>query len=176
MRIFFYMNKLDIIIVILIAIPALIGLSKGFLRKVFSLVSLILGLYLATKFNTDISLFIIKVSGLSEKISNIFSFVIIMMGIYTIGVYVAKKLSGINSLTKSVDKTLGLFIGIIQGMIIASLCVIAVNNFDLMNKETINNSKLYVFVNDFAPRTFNSIASLLPNYKSFYEEINSLTK
>lgn len=176
MRIFFYMNKLDIIIVILIAIPALIGLSKGFLRKVLSLVSLILGLYLATKFNTDISLFIMKVSGLSEKISNIFSFIIIMMGIYTIGIYIAKKISGINSLTKSVDKTLGLFIGIIQGMIIASLCVIAVNNFDLMNKETINNSKLYVFVNDFAPRTFNSIASLLPNYKSFYEEINSLTK
>lgn len=176
MRIFFYMNKLDIIIVILIAIPALIGLSKGFLRKVFSLASLILGLYLATKFNTDISIFIMKVAGVSERLSNIFSFVVIMMGIYTIGVYIAKKLSGINLLTKSVDKTLGLFIGIIQGMIIASLCVIAVNNFDLMNKETINNSKLYVFVNDFAPRTFNSIASLLPNYKSFYEEINSLTK
>lgn len=170
------MNKLDIIIVILIAIPALIGLSKGFLRKVFSLASLILGLYLATKFNTDISLFIMKVTGVSEKMSNIFSFVVIMMGIYTVGVYIAKKLSGINSLTKSVDKTLGLFIGIIQGMIIASLCVIAVNNFDLMNKETVNNSKLYVFVNDFAPRTFNSIAALLPNYKSFYEEIQSLTK
>jgi membrane protein required for colicin V production len=170
------MNKLDIIIVILIAIPALIGLSKGFLRKVFSLISLILGLYLATKFNTDISLFIMKITGVSEKMSNIFSFVIIMMGIYTVGVYIAKKLSGINSLTRSVDKTLGLFIGIIQGMIIASLCVIAVNNFDLMNKETINNSKLYVFVNDFAPRTFNTIASLLPNYKSFYEEIQSLTK
>lgn len=170
------MNKLDIIIVILIAIPALIGLSKGFLRKVFSLVSLILGLYLATKFNTDLSLFIIKITGVSEKMSNIFSFVAIMMGIYTVGIYIAKKLSGMNSLTKSVDKTLGLFIGIIQGMIIASLCVIAVNNFDLMNKETVNNSKLYVFVNDFAPRTFNSIASLLPNYKSFYEEIQSLTK
>lgn len=170
------MNKLDIIIVILIVIPALLGLAKGFLRKIFSLISLILGLYLAVKFNTDLTLFIMKFSGLSLKVSNILSFVVIMMGIYTLGAYVAKKLSNINSLTKSVDKTLGLFIGIIQGMIIASLCVIAVNNFDLMNKETINNSKLYVFVNDFAPRTFNAIASLLPNYKSFYEEIKSLTK
>lgn len=176
MRIFFYMNKLDIIIVIVIALPALIGLSKGFLRKVFSLASLILGLYLATRFNTDFTSFIMKFSGLSLKTSNILSFVVIMMGVYTLGVYIAKKISNINSLTKSVDKTLGLFIGIIQGMIIASLCVIAVNNFDLMNKETINNSKLYVFVNDFAPRTFNTVASLLPNYKSFYEEIKSLTK
>ena len=176
MRIFFYMNKLDILIVVLIAIPALIGLSKGFLRKVLSLVSLIVALYLATKFNTDISFFIMKVTGLSQKTSNIFSFIIIISAVYTIGIYIAKKISNINSLTKSVDKTLGLFIGIIQGMIIASLCVIAVNNFDLANKETINNSKLYVFVNDFAPRTFNSIASFLPNYKSFYEEIKSLTK
>lgn len=170
------MNKLDILIVVLIAIPALIGLSKGFLRKVLSLVSLIVGLYLATKFNTDISVFIMKVTGLSQKTSNIFSFIIIISAVYTIGIYIAKKISNINSLTKSVDKTLGLFIGIIQGMIIASLCVIAVNNFDLANKETINNSKLYVFVNDFAPRTFNTIASFLPNYKSFYEEIKSLTK
>ncbi|MBS1494013.1 MAG: CvpA family protein [Bacteroidetes bacterium] len=170
------MNKLDILIVVLIAIPALIGLSKGFLRKVFSLVSLILGLYLATKFNTELTTFIMKFSGMSLKTSNILSFVVIIMGIYTLGIYIAKKISNINSLTKSVDKTLGLFIGIIQGMIIASLCVIAVNNFDLVNKETINNSKLYVFVNDFAPRTFNTIASFLPNYKSFYEEIKSLTK
>jgi membrane protein required for colicin V production len=170
------MNKLDILIVVLIAIPALIGLSKGFLRKVLSLVSLIVGLYLATKFNTDISFFIMKLTGLSQKTSNIFSFIVIISVVYTIGIYIAKKISNINSLTKSVDKTLGLFVGIIQGMIIASLCVIAVNNFDLVNKETINNSKLYVFVNDFAPRTFNTIASFLPNYKSFYEEIKSLTK
>lgn len=170
------MNKLDILIVVLIAIPALIGLSKGFLRKVLSLVSLIAGLYLATKFNTDISFFIMKITGLSQKTSNIFSFIVIISVVYTLGIYIAKKISNINSLTKSVDKTLGLFVGIIQGMIIASLCVIAANNFDLVNKETINNSKLYVFVNDFAPRTFNTIASFLPNYKSFYEEIKSLTK
>lgn len=176
MRIFFYMNKLDIVIVILIAIPALIGLSKGFLRKVLSLVSLVIGLYLATKFNEDVSLFVMKFSGLSQKTSNIFAFVVIMMAVYSVGIYIAKKISNINSITKSVDKTLGLFIGVIQGMIIASLCVIAINNFDLMNKETINNSKLYIFVNDFAPRTFNSISSLLPNSKSFYEEIKSLTK
>jgi uncharacterized membrane protein required for colicin V production len=66
------MNKLDIIIVIVIAIPALIGLSKGFLRKVFSLASLILGLYLATKFNTDFTLFIMKFSGLSERLPTFF--------------------------------------------------------------------------------------------------------
>jgi len=176
MRIFFYMNKLDILIVILIAVPALIGLSKGFLRKIFSLISMILGLYLAVKFNTDISSAIMKVSGLSLQTSNIISFIIIMMAVYWAGVYVAKKLSGMNFLTKSVDKTLGLIIGVLQGMIIASLCVIAVNNFELMNKETVNNSKLYIFVHDFAPRTFNSIAGFLPNYKSFYEEIKSLTK
>lgn len=176
MRIFFYMNKLDILIVVLIAVPALIGLSKGFLRQVFSLASMILGLYLAVKFNTDFSAAIMKVTGLAMQTSNIISFILIMMLIYWVGVYIAKKLSGMNFLTKSVDKTLGLIVGVLQGMIIASLCVIAVNNFDLMNKETINNSKLYVFVHDFAPRTFNSIAGFLPNYKSFYEEIKSLTK
>ncbi|MBK6538412.1 MAG: CvpA family protein [Ignavibacteria bacterium] len=45
------MNKLDIIISVIILIPALLGLKNGLLKSIFSLAGIITGLYLATRYN-----------------------------------------------------------------------------------------------------------------------------
>ena len=56
------MNKLDIIISVIILIPALLGLKNGLLKSIFSLAGIITGLYLATRYNF-ITRTIDKISG-----------------------------------------------------------------------------------------------------------------
>jgi membrane protein required for colicin V production len=147
----------------------------GFLRSVFSLLSIILGLYLATKFQTGFALLLHKVIK-DEKILYVVSFAIILIIVYIAGVYIASRLSKINKVTKTIDKLFGTLFGILKGLIVVSLILIFLKSFNFISEDTVKASVLYPYVYDTAPKTYNAITDIVPISKKSFEDLNPLMK
>lgn len=165
------MNTLDIIISVIVLIPALMGFKKGLLRGLLSIGGIIAGLILATKYNTALSS-VFSFVKTDPAILNLFSFVTIVIVCYMISVYIAEKISGISTATKGLDRILGVGLGFLKGLIIASLfLIISTNVFSFFDKSSVDKSKLYPVVINIAPQVYDFIIQFFPNANDFYEEL-----
>lgn len=174
------MNNLDIIITILIALPAFFGFRKGFLKSIFSLAGFIAGLILATKYSIELSAYL-NFLKIDERVVTIASFILIMVGVYWILSYFAGKLSGINTVTKIFDRIAGMIFGAFKGVIIVSLIlIVSTKTFSFIGNESVKSSRLYPLLIDAAPNIYNSLQMVFPGAKTFYEEfeksVNSIVK
>ena len=166
------MNAVDIAILIVVLIPSLLGLKKGFLKSVFSLISILVGLYLATKFYAVIASYVSVVIS-SEKVSIIFSFLVIILAVYFLGVFIAHKISKLNTVTKTADKVAGFFFGALKGLIVVSLLLILFRYINVISDDDTKTSRIYPYVVDFAPGTLKIIVNVLPESKSTIDKIES---
>lgn len=167
-------NSIDLMIIILVLIPAGLGLKSGLLRSIFSLAGILAGLFLATRFNDKIisALSFLK---MDPKLLSLISFIGVIILCYFISVYIAGKISKLNAVTKTFDKFFGAVFGIAKGLIIASLFLIfTTNTFSLFAKETINSSKLYLSVFNIAPDVYDYLMKFFPEAKGFYDELNKI--
>lgn len=166
------MNALDIVILILVIVPSIFGFKKGFLKSVFSLVSILIGLYLATKYHTLIA-DLIGVVIHNEKITTIFSFLLIILGIYLLGNFIAGKISKLNAATKTADGIAGFFFGALKGLIVVSLLLILFRYIDFIPDDMVRSSRIYLYVVDFAPAVLKIIVNILPESKNTIDKIES---
>ena len=151
------------------------GLKYGFLRGIFSLLSIIIGLYLAAKFHTGVAILLHKVIK-DDKIVYVISFGMIIFVIYIAGVFIASKLSKINVITKTIDRFLGFSFGILKGLIVVSLILIFLTSFNLISDTKTKASTLYPYVYNIAPKTYDFISSFIPISKKSFEDLNPLMK
>jgi membrane protein required for colicin V production len=169
------LNTLDIIIAAIVLSIAYLGFRRGFLVSIFSLLSIIAGIVLATKFHSGIALVLHKFIK-DDRTLNIISFLLIFFVIYLAGIFIANKLSKISSLTKSFDKILGAILGIIKGMLVTSLILILLKSFSIVGENQIRDSYFYHYVSSFAPDTFDAVSKILPFNKKSFEDLNSFLK
>jgi len=174
------LNNLDIVITLLIALPAFFGFRRGFLKSIFSLAGFIAGLILATKYSSELSAYLSFLK-IDERIVTIASFIMIMISVYSILSYVAGKISGINTVTKLADRFAGMLFGTFKGVIIVSLLLIVnTKTFSLIGDETVKASRLYPLLINAAPDTYNFFQLAFPGAKTFYQEfeksVNSIVK
>ncbi len=159
---------------VLILIPALLGLKNGLLRSIFSLLGIITGLFFATRYSDQVaSLF--SFLKIEPRLLGVLSFILIILLCYFIFVYISGKISRINVITKTFDKLLGLVLGTLKGLIFASLfLILTTNTFKFFSAGTINISRLYPVIINIAPEVYNYLKQFFPNAKDFYEELNLL--
>jgi uncharacterized membrane protein required for colicin V production len=168
------LNKLDIIIFFIVLIPALLGLRNGLIKSVFAIIALILGLFIAVKNYTMVSE-LFSAFGWSEKLTQIAAFISLMLLVYFIIMYIGSKISNLNFFARSIDRSLGLVLGIGKGVIIASIFLLfATKILTFFMKDTVENSKLYPYVIEAAPVAFNFISGSLPGSNGFFDEVKGL--
>lgn len=167
------MSKLDILIVIIVLVPVIIGLSSGFLKNLFGFTAIILGLFIATNFNSEIAGFFSSM-GLPSQIANGFAFLGVIVFFYILGGFIAGKISNLNRLTSTVDRFLGALFGILQGLLIASVILLFLKFFNFISDEGVSNSLLYPYVAGVAPEILSLIAKVLPFTKSTFEDLKFL--
>ena len=113
------MNWLDIVIIIVIAIPTILGLKTGIIKASFSLAGLILGVILAGHYYVPLSE---QLSALSPGIARIVAFAIILVGVWVIAIL----LSGLVERAVSmmllgwVNRLVGAVFGFVVGAILCS--------------------------------------------------------
>lgn len=168
------MNWLDILITVLVTIPAFFGYRKGFLRKFFGLLGLLVGFFLAVRFYGNLFDVLSKLVKSDPMLVKVLSFLIIIGAIYGAGVWLATFMSGVNSGTKMLDKISGSVMGFIQGVVVTSVLLVNLSSLDMPEQHTRDTSLLYASVYKVAPAIFDRIIEITPGIKTTYEEYKQL--
>ena len=100
------MTKVDLIIIVIVGIPVLMGISGGFLKNLFGFVSIVVGLFISTKYSYIIADIFLSLDWFS-KLANGIAFIGVIIMFYFTGTLIARKLSKLNSFTSTVDKVAG---------------------------------------------------------------------
>ena len=114
------MHWLDIVIIVLIAIPTFIGLKTGIIKAVLSLVGLILGVILAGQYHGVLAERLTFIS--QPSVANIVAFAIILIGVMIIASIIAAVLKWIVSAVMLgwVNRLGGAVFGFLLGAIFCS--------------------------------------------------------
>lgn len=161
------MNILDIIILICL-IPAIIqGLKKGFISQVLSIISIIVGIWMSSKFANVVGEWVAQYITASEQVIRIVSFAIILIGVSLLLAALGKVLESVLNLVMLgwVNKLLGLVFAVLKTVLILGFVVIIANSvitsLGTNPPAIISESILYPYINDIADSVFPYIKDML---------------
>ncbi len=161
------MNILDIILLVCFIPAIILGLKKGFIKQAVAVVSIILGVWLSSRFANMLGEWIGKYINGSEQILKIVAFIIIFIGVI-VGLYLlGKLLEGTVKLVMLgwLNKLLGVIVALMKvGIIVGILIIIfsSVNDvFGLVSEEYLNSSILYPPLKKLAFNVFPYIKDML---------------
>lgn len=159
-------NILDLTFITITVFSIIIGIIRGFIKEVLSLVFLILSIIIALLFYSNIGgLFreFLKNRNLANIAAFITIFTLMMIGGY-IFTYLIKKIIVIGPV-KSIDRLLGAVFGLLRGVILSAVLLFGIVYMPI-KKELIINSKisphlydLVKFVKGYLPDDLKSLIS-----------------
>lgn len=161
------MNIIDIIIVCC-CVPAVIhGLSKGFVSQAFSLVALILGVWLSFKFSNAVGEWLVTYIDLPSTVIHVIAFALIMLVVMLITHLAGKAVEGVLKVVMLgwLNKLLGIVFALLKAVLIIGLVIIlfeAINNtFPIVPSKTMEESIFYGTVKDLANLIFPYLKELI---------------
>lgn len=169
------MNSVDIVILIILGIFCIRGLIKGIVVEVFSLIGMVFAYIVAMREMSTLSHFILQYIKLPEFIISTISFSLIFMVIFFILRLIASLISKLirGTLIGWVDRLGGGVLGLIKGILIASLLLLFMNIIPLpkdIHKVQVESS-LDKSIRPVAPAVFDFLIKAFPKSKDFYEEM-----
>jgi membrane protein required for colicin V production len=159
------MNWLDIVILILIAIPTFIGLKIGIIKSLFTIVGMIVGVVLAGRFSESLAGALAFIS--DPGWAKIAAFAIILIGVMVIASVLAAVISKVISavLLGWVNRLGGAVLGFIMGVLFCGALLAVWVNFRGIGG-TVSDSALarllldgFPFVLALLPAEFDSVRS-----------------
>ena len=144
------MNGIDWFIVILIALSSLLGLIRGFVREAISLVTWLLGLWLAWKFAYAVEPYLGGVLAHPEVRVWVCR-LIILVGVLLVGAVIGLILSHVirHSPFGGTDRALGFFFGMLRAAVLIGIGVIGGELLRLDSETWWQHSKLLPYVEFF---------------------------
>lgn len=164
------MNALDIIILILVLLPAIFGLKKGLIKSILSYVSIIAGIILAVKFNSGFVL-VLKPVIKDPKLVQVVIFVGIILTIYLLAIFIGSKISKMNVVSETFDRAGGFIFGGLKGLLFVSILLIIFDSFSFISQNQKSASYTFPFTIQAAPATYNLIKNILPFNKKDFDDI-----
>ena len=172
------MNYLDIIIGTILIIFGIMGLIKGVINEVASLVALIIGLYGMFYFSDITASWLKNIIDIKPEYIATISFLLTFMILVLVIVLLGKLLSKIvKSLSLGwLDKMGGLVFGILKGALITSLIILLLNVLNISGnipQKDRDESFLYKPVENTAPYLYNNskfVRSAVEKSKELFEK------
>ncbi len=166
---------LDIILLVLLILAVLKGYQRGLIVGVFSLIAIIVGLAAAIKLSTVVAEYIGKAVKISDTWLPVISFAVVFI------LVVLLIRLGANMLQKTVEIALlgwvnrlgGILLYIAIYLIVYSVILFYVEQVNLIQPATIQNSVSYTFIQPWGPRVINGFASVIPFFKDMFTELQS---
>ena len=161
------MNTVDIILLIALVPAVISGISKGFIHQVFSLVGMVLSVWVAFKFTNTVSAWIGPLLEVNKTVLWVISFIIIVAAVILLVNLLgnlAEKLVKVVMLGW-LDKLLGVVFAVIKAALAIGVAVLlfdAVNDkLSLVDNEVLSGSVLYTPLHDAAQLIFPYLKTLL---------------
>lgn len=177
------MNYIDIIISVLLLLAIYKGFKNGLIKELISLISLVVGIYIAVNFSFYLEKHLAKSLSKYEEFVSIISFVLVFLI-----VFLSLKLAGVlmSKLAKSLqlgllNKVLGLFFGLSKALLIISIILFEINHLsetfgNILPKKQIKESVLYQPVYNIVPAISPIAKKKLGWPKNFKKQIKETTK
>ena len=163
------MNIIDIIILVCF-VPAIVqGISKGFITQAISLVSIILGVWLAFHFSKPAGDFLEGFIDLSGPWLHAVSFALILLVVVLVLNLIGKGLGKVVKLAMLgwMDKLLGIVLAVVKVFLLIGLVVIlfdALNSkFGFVPQQTVDGSVLYKPLKDAVDVVFPYLKGIIFN-------------
>lgn len=131
------MSYFDMGLIVIIAGFALAGLWYGLVNMVVSLIGTIAGIYLATRFYSPISTWIINTTGWDQNLARVVIFIavfIIILKLVEFIFWIIKKILGIVTKLPGIhglDRLLGMIFGLIEAVLILGIIFYFVARFPI---------------------------------------------
>ena len=166
---------LDIILLVLLILAVIKGYQRGLIVGVFSLIVIIVGLAAAIKLSTVVAEYIGKAVKISDTWLPVISFAVVFI------LVVLLIRLGANMLQKTVEIALlgwvnrlgGILLYIAIYLIVYSVILFYVEQVNLIQPATLQNSVSYTFIQPWGPRVINGFASVIPFFKGMFTELQS---
>lgn len=163
-------NYIDLIILSIVAFSAVIGLWKGFVRQLFGLIALFLGLYCAFHFSGFVTSFIMRWIDDHQKAVNIISFAItfiaVVIGVGFVG-KIGEKLVKIITLGL-LNRIIGLLFSVIKTLLILCIAVWLLQALDhhwpFLPQDDCQQSSLFEPLSKIASSIFPYIKNLFSEF------------
>ena len=154
------MNYLDVIISVFLIIFSLKGFSKGLIKEIISITSLVVAVYTAVNFSFYLEKKVFEYASEYERYVPLISFFILFSGVlisFKITAYILQNLVSSLNLT-IINKVLGLFFGGLKIAIIISIVFCEISRFEdkimlIIPENQKEESILYKPVKEFFPKT-----------------------
>ena len=153
------MNYLDIIIAIVLLLFGLKGLRKGLIIEVVTLVAFGVGIYGAMHFSDFTAAHMQDFMEIDPNYLNtiafVLTFIILVVLVNLIGRLISKAIKSLN--LGFFDKLGGFLFGIIKGVLLCSVLLMVLNNFQLLGvlkPEVKEKSKLYPYIEQTVPYVY----------------------
>lgn len=137
------MNILDIVIIAIIAVSGLVGVFRGFVREVMSLIGWVVSAWLAWRYaNVFAPVFdsIIQSPDVRKAASFISIFLLSLVLFALLSYFISKIMN--KSALKGMDRTLGLVFGLLRGAIIIAVLAILIQSTQFANESWWQGSML----------------------------------
>lgn len=137
------MNWLDIVIVLVLAFFAATAFSAGLIRELVTLVSAVVGIVVAGRFHDDLARDVLVFID-NGNTANIVAFLVLLGAIYLAGQLVAIMLKQVAAmlLLGWADRLGGALFGLVKGLVVVEVLLIAFVTFDVGLDDAIEDSGL----------------------------------
>lgn len=161
------MNWLDIVILVMLVVPTLIGMKIGVIKMVLSLAGVIAGIVLAGRYHHLLSAQLTFIS--QDSVASIVAFAIILVGVMIAAAIAAALLQKITSLILLawVNHLGGAVLGLILGALFSGALLAIWVNF-LGISDTLTSSALAVFLLDRFPLALALLPAEFDALRSFF--------
>lgn len=167
------MSKIDIALVVIVAIGAWSGYREGFLMELFSLLALVLGILGAFKLMGMGVEYLERNMNIDETMLPYISFAIIFFVILGLVTWLGRRLR--NSIDKTflgkVDQWMGLLLGAFKTLFVVSIVLWIVDSFKVKFPEHYTaGSWLYPFTAKLAPNVAGWLAGFVPFFREIFRQ------
>ena len=161
------MAILDIVL-LLCFIPAVVkGLSKGLINELISLVSILLGAWLAFKFSGVVSTWLSQYLQLDPKVVNVIAFAIIVILVILLLYFIGQLLTKVVKITTLgwLNRLLGMVFGILKVALVLGLVIMVFAGINakwgIVKSSTLDDAVIYNALKHFAETVFPYLKSFV---------------
>ena len=161
------MGIIDIVILVIVFVSAIIGAFKGFISQLASMVSVVLGIFGASKFTPSIAGYLKGFINASDTTLHIICFILLFLAIVLICILIGRAVEKIIdfSMLGWMNRLLGILFSVIKAVIILSLVTVLIGyiqkTWDVLPENMFSDSHLYHYLVDIANKICPMFKSLL---------------
>ena len=167
------MSKIDIVILVVLAVGAFLGYRRGFLMELFFLFAIVLGVLIGFKLMGAGVEYLHKEFNADTTILPYLSFLIIFILVVILVTFLGKQIK--NSVDKTflgrVDAAAGAILGVLKYMFCVSVILWLISSFHYsLPAHWTKDSLFYPATAGFAPRVAGLFSGFLPVFKEIFKQ------